>query len=413
MEKENINISTQSSNKSKEIENIEKNNLENGNIDSIKIMNSKIEKKRKYGIDLLRIIAMFMVITVHIGSFSEFKKNNELLLKYKRYFLYFIWLWGLKCNVIFGLIAGYVGLNSKNKLSSILYLIFTTNIYSIIIEFITIKKNKIKYKFYQYIFIFFPFSRSIFWFYTCYVGLCYIKPYINLVINNISKGESSRICLLNFILFSCIITVFNTRAFAAFHSNSLFILSVNYYYGAHIKKNGIFLQQYSKLILMLISLFCHLLNVLLIYLNDLNTVKAKNKYYSFNGFINETNPLLLISSICDFIFFKDLNLFKCLEKIISIISPSVFFVYILGFNSYTSSFYRVYSLHTFDYFKTIWFLLYKNIYMASICLIIDYIRRLIFNLIKIYILIDKIAKKIEDLSKKIFKENDKNKYINI
>jgi hypothetical protein len=74
MEKENINISTQSSNKINEIENIENNNLENGNIDSIKIINSKIEKKRKYGIDLLRIIAMFMVITVHIGSFSEFKK---------------------------------------------------------------------------------------------------------------------------------------------------------------------------------------------------------------------------------------------------------------------------------------------------------------------------------------------------
>ena len=50
MEKENINISTQSSNKINEIENIENNNLENGNIDSIKIINSKIEKKRKYGI---------------------------------------------------------------------------------------------------------------------------------------------------------------------------------------------------------------------------------------------------------------------------------------------------------------------------------------------------------------------------
>ena len=412
MEKENINISTQSSNKINEIENIENNNLENGNIDSIKIINSKIEKKRKYGIDLLRIIAMFMVITVHIGSFSNFIKNNELLLKYKRYFLYFIWLWGLKCNVIFGLIAGYVGLNSKNKLSSILYLIFTTNIYSIIIEFITIKKNKIKYKFYQYIFIFFPFSRSIFWFYTCYVGLCYIKPYINLVINNISKGESSRICLLNFILFSCITSTFKLNAFGIM-TYSISRLSINYYYGAHIKKNGIFLEKYSKLTLMLISLFCHLLNVFLIYLNDLNTIKAKNKYYIYLDFGLETNPLLLIRCFCHLVFFKDLNLFKCLEKIISIISPSVFFVYILGFNSYTSSFYRVYSLHTFDYFKTIWFLLYKNIYMASICLIIDYIRRLIFNLIKIYILIDKIAKKIEDLSKKIFKENDKNKYINI
>ncbi len=406
MKDDNINISTQSSNKTNEIENIENNDLEKGNIDSIKIINSKNEKKRKYGIDLLRILAMFMVITVHIGTFSDFKKRNELLFKFKRYFLYFIWLWGLKCNTIFGLIAGYVGLNSRNKLSSILFLIITTNIYSIIIEFMTIKKKKLQYKIYQYIFIFFPICRSIFWFYTCYVGLCYIKPYINFVINNISKGESRRICLLNFILFSCIICIFHTRAFAAINSNSLFILSVNYYYGAHIKKNGIFLEQYSKLTLMLISLFCHLLNVLFIYLNDLNTVKAKNKYYINVDFATETNPLLLIRCFCHLVFFKDLNIFKCLEKIISIISPSVFFVYILGFNSYTSYFYRVYSLPNFNYIETIWFLLYKNIYMASICLLIDYIRRFIFNLIKMDILINKIANKIEDLNKKIFKENE-------
>ena len=55
MKDDNINISTQSSNKTNEIENIENNDLEKGNIDSIKIINSKNEKKRKNGIDLLRI----------------------------------------------------------------------------------------------------------------------------------------------------------------------------------------------------------------------------------------------------------------------------------------------------------------------------------------------------------------------
>ena len=89
MKDNNINLSTESSNKVNDIEN---NNLENVNIDSIKLnINLKNEKKRKYGIDLLRIKAMFMVITVHIISFSDFKKRNELLFK-KRYYLYFIWL---------------------------------------------------------------------------------------------------------------------------------------------------------------------------------------------------------------------------------------------------------------------------------------------------------------------------------
>ena len=72
----------------------------------------------------------------------------------KRYYLYFIWLWGLKCNIIFVLIEGYVGLNLRNKLSSILYLIITTNIYNIIIEFMSIKKKKFNIKFIN-IFLFF------------------------------------------------------------------------------------------------------------------------------------------------------------------------------------------------------------------------------------------------------------------
>ena len=163
-----------------------------------------------------------------------------------------------------------------------------------------------------------------------------------------------------FIKFYTIITTFKSNTFGII-TYSIFRLNINYYYGAHIKKNGIFLEKYSKLNLILISLFCHLLNVLFKYLNDLNNIKAKNKYYINVDFGIETNPFLLISCICDFIFFKDLNIFKCLEKIISIISSSVFFIYILGFNSYTSYFYKVYTFAQFNYLEIICFILYKNI----------------------------------------------------
>jgi len=81
MKDDNINLSIESSNKANDIEN---NNLEKENIDSIKLnIHSKNEKKRNYGIDLLRIMAMFMVITVHIGTYSDFKKRKDLLLKKK------------------------------------------------------------------------------------------------------------------------------------------------------------------------------------------------------------------------------------------------------------------------------------------------------------------------------------------
>jgi len=91
MKDDNMNLSTESSNKANDIEN---NNLENANIDSIKLnINSKNEKKRKYGIDLLRIMAMFMVITVHIGTYSDFKKRKDLILKKKKIlFLFYLFM---------------------------------------------------------------------------------------------------------------------------------------------------------------------------------------------------------------------------------------------------------------------------------------------------------------------------------
>ncbi len=77
------------------------------------------------------------------------------------------------------MISGYVGLNSRNKLNSLLLLIITSTIYSIIIEIIYIKKENKKYKFHQYIFILFPCCRNIFWYYTSFIGLFFFKPYIN------------------------------------------------------------------------------------------------------------------------------------------------------------------------------------------------------------------------------------------
>ncbi len=121
---------------------------------------------------------MFMVINTHLGNGSDFKKH-QLLLSFKRYYFYLIYYWGRKCNIVFGMISGYVGLNSRNKLNSLLLLIITSTIYSIIIEIIYIKKENKKYKFHQYIFILFPCCRNIFWYYTSFIGLFFFKPYIN------------------------------------------------------------------------------------------------------------------------------------------------------------------------------------------------------------------------------------------
>ena len=363
-----------------------------------------LKNKREYGIDLLRILAMFMVINTHLGNGSNFNKQQPIL-SFKRYFFYFIYYWGRKCNIVFGMISWYVGLNSRNKLNSIISLIITSTIYSIILEIIYIKKNNKKYTILQYINILFPFSRNVFWYYTSYIGLFFFKPYINLIIKTISKKDSKKILIFIFIFFSLITSIFNSDAFGIQRYHSLFWLSIYYYYGAYIKMHGIFLEKYSKFIILLINLFALLLNVLLIFLSELNIVKWNNNYYNFEGFKLHVNPLLIICSICELIFFKDLNVYVFIKKIISIISPSVFFVYILGFNFNTIEYYKIIIINQYNLLGIIMFFFYKNIYIASICIFIDYIRRLIFNFLNMNILFEKLSFRIEDLIAKFLQDN--------
>ena len=104
-----------------------------------------------------------MVINTHLGNGSNFNIQQPIL-SFKRYFLYLIYYWGRKYNIVFGMISWNVGLNSRNKLNSILSIIITSTIYNIILEIIYIKKNKKKYTILKYISILFPFSRNVFWY---------------------------------------------------------------------------------------------------------------------------------------------------------------------------------------------------------------------------------------------------------
>ena len=202
-----------------------------------------------------------------------------------------------------------------------------------------------------------------------------------------------------------ITSIFNEYSFGIKEEHSIFWLSIYHYYDAYIKIYEFFFEKYSKFNILLINLFSILINVLFIFLAELNNVKGKNNYYSLKGFKSHVNPFLIICAICDLILFKDLNLCRFFQKIISIISPSVFFVYILGFNFNIFKFYNISIINSYNILGIIWFLFYKNIYISLICLFIDYIRRLIFHFSKMNIFLDKLSMKIEGLFEKCLIEN--------
>ena len=147
--------------------------------------------------------------------------------------------WGSNCNSIFGIITGYLSLNARHKLSPIILLMITVSFYNIIVEFTLIISNREHYKLYQFIFMLFPFTRNLYWYYTSYVSLFFYMPYINSIIKNISKKEFKKICLFMFILHCCIVPIFNPNGNGIFESGFLMIF-MYYLFGAYIKLYGIY-----------------------------------------------------------------------------------------------------------------------------------------------------------------------------
>ncbi|MBQ3005393.1 MAG: acyltransferase, partial [Clostridia bacterium] len=91
---------------------------------------TSLKKERNYGIDLLRIVSMLMVVTLHTLNFGGILHNVEPF-SFKYYFNWFLYL-GAYCAVnCYGLIAGYVGYGSKSKYSNLINLYLQTLFYSL------------------------------------------------------------------------------------------------------------------------------------------------------------------------------------------------------------------------------------------------------------------------------------------
>ena len=125
------------------------------------IMKIKYKKiKRNYGIDLARIISMFYIVSLHlIYQGGPLFYTKKLSFEHKMHlFLKIIYSSGVN---IFGMISGYVGLNS-HKYSNLFYHLITSFFYNITIALF------FKYFFRKFvvdiIIYFYPFNNNYWYF---------------------------------------------------------------------------------------------------------------------------------------------------------------------------------------------------------------------------------------------------------
>ncbi len=361
-------------------------------------MTNNINNNRNYSIDLLRIISMLMIVILHIiglGGVYKIAIENSSISHYNliKYFV----VYGLDavcyCAVdCFGIISGFVGIESNNKYNSFFKLWTIVEFYSIFLSIIPLLLSLIKYNELSLLKMFFPIICGNYWYFTAYFVLGLLIPYINILLKNLDKRKFKFLIILITLLFSVISIKSDCfKIDKGYHC--LWLISL-YFIGAYIRLHGIHIQKINKIFL----IFLFSLSVIIVFVihcSQFLFIGGRNYFLSY------TSPFILINAIILLCIFYNLNIKEMSKKTIMFITPSVFPVYLIHEH------FIINPLFIFDKFK--WILQYNvvlipilifciSITIFIICIILDKIRIFIFTKTKINKFIDKFANKINEIS---------------
>ena len=394
------------------------NNIEEN---TLAILNNSISKKlftkrevnnknkikiRLPGIDLVRILAMYGILIHHLIVFGNLKK------KYKKYpeiyLINILTVWHVSS---FALISGIIGYKT-NKYSNLLYLWLSVLFYSVGIYLIVKKyrpnwvpKNELLYQY------FFPVIFHKYWYFTQYFGMYLFLPVINKGIEMLTKKELKILVISIFNIYITWHDILNPKfdSFKMGGGYSVLYLLIVYIAGTYIGKYTIKLIGFKKFIFCLISIFVYISSSLLCYylsmyhldkkIKNINKYKMKIVILLKQLFVDRINSFpMIFQTFSITLFFIQIKYNKYLTKVITFFGPLTFGIYlihnhILIKHKIIGSLFKNESTNL-SLNIIIKLMILRALIIFGICIIIEYIRHLIFKFCKIKNICIFIEKKI-------------------
>lgn len=173
--------------------------------------------------------------------------------------------------------------------------------------------------------MFLPFSFNRYWYFSAYIVIFLIHPFINKLIDSLTKKQLAALCVVNLVLFSVIRTL--TTAEWLQGTNRLYLFITLYFVGAYIRKYGIRLSLKKSGLISLALIVTELVSLIVMkYVAQLIHKDQVVLYFVWN--VEKIIPTAL--SICLFIFFMQLNIQnRAVIRCVEFLSPSLFGVYLL------------------------------------------------------------------------------------
>lgn len=345
--------------------------------------------ERNYGIDLARLVFMFLICLHHVLSQGGVLNNNLLYSGNIYSVLYAVTMIGVDG---FALISGYVAKNKPQRYDKIISMWFQVFFYSLGlplgINILRLIFGTEAFNIYEIISGLFPVLNHIYWYFDAYIVLFFFIPILNKALFDLNKNTSKKYLV---ILFALMFVMWknnemNSHNFLSAGGRSAFWLIILYSVGLLIKRIN-FLNKVKTWILFIV--FCILITISLYYVKG-NALSIENTY-----------PTIWAAAIIIVIIFSR---FKPNISIIAFLSPLSFGVYLFHENEYYKYYFMseryLYStnLLTINGFASVMLFTIAT-FMAG--LFADYVRKQCFKLLNVDACSKKIVRGISDLLDKI------------
>jgi surface polysaccharide O-acyltransferase-like enzyme len=253
-------------------------------------------EERNYGIDLLKIISMFMVSLMHVlcqgGLFAQYERGSGN-------FAVAQVLLGLSfCAVnCFAMTTGYLCTDHRFRYARILPLWLTTVFYGVVITglFAIIDPSVVDSAMWQKSLL--PVCSRTYWYFTAYFLLFFLMPMINKAYDGMTREESIRLLVILFVLLSVITTFLRSSEtmsdpFVMGDGANPFWLVYMYLIGSHIKRH-VSVKKHTRL------------KALLLYLACTAVIALTGVFMEQSPLYVYTSPTVVIQAACLVVFLAD------------------------------------------------------------------------------------------------------------
>lgn len=278
-----------------------------------------VNKGRNSNIELLRIISMIVIIAHHFELYTEYRTTSNInLIIYS--------LGNLGVN-IFVIISGYFLITSKFSIKKLLKLWLQIIFYSIgimlILNVLHITNTTPK----QFIKSFLPVTYGNYWFASTYVILYLIYPYLNKLVNNISKITYRNLLVILAFIFSILYSImYKSSNLISGVGGELVWFVFLYLLAGYIRLYGIKFLENKKRNIILTIVFT-LLYFTLLCVSQYIYSKFGRLGHIATYYMKMNSIFLLAIGIGTFYIFKNMNPRQ--SKIVNSIAGVTFAVYLI------------------------------------------------------------------------------------